>query len=137
DETPELWRGGAATPAEAVAEYRRAAGRHSELERQSEARPKTGVFTGAYATSPANGQAMPAFIADYALRGYCTGAIMAVPAEDERDWDFAQVFGLAVIRTVQPPNDWTGGAYTGEGAKVNSSNAEIDLDGMPIDLAKT
>jgi leucyl-tRNA synthetase len=77
-----------------------------------------------------NGTELPVFIADYVLTGYGTGAIMAVPGEDTRDWEFAEAFGLPVVRTVQPPADWDGGAYTGEGPMINSSNAEVSLDGL-------
>ena len=101
--TPAEWTGGAATPFDAVAGYITSAGSMSDLERQVESRQKTGVFLGSYATNPANGAAIPVFIADYVLMGYGTGAIMAVPGQDERDWEFAEVFGLPIVRTVQPP----------------------------------
>ena len=97
--TRPVWTGGAATPAEAVAAYRRAASRKSDLERQTEGKEKTGVFTGAFATNPVNGTRIPIFIADYVLMGYGTGAIMAVPGQDERDFEFATEFELPVIRT--------------------------------------
>ena len=102
--TPPAWTGGHATPGAAVDEYRSAASRRSELERQADAKTKTGVFTGSYATNPANGAEIPVFIADYVLMGYGTGAIMAVPGQDQRDWDFAEAFGLPIVRTVQPPD---------------------------------
>ena len=98
---------GAPTPAEAVAAYRDAAARKSDLDRQ-ENKDKTGVFTGAVAVNPANGQAIPVFVADYVLMGYGTGAIMAVPGQDQRDWDFATAFGLPIVRTVAPPAGWDG-----------------------------
>lgn len=130
------WTGGAPSPAEAVAEYRRAASRKSELDRQ-ENKEKTGVFTGGYAVNPANGARLPVFIADYVLMGYGTGAIMAVPAQDTRDWDFATRFGLPIVRTVQPadghPEDQ---AYTGDGPAINSANDEIDLNGKDVAAAK-
>src|SRR4029079_3047329 len=85
------WTFNAATPAEAVAEYRRSIAAKSDLERQ-ENKSKTGVFLGSFATNPANGEAIPVFIADYVLVGYGTGAIMAVPGGDQRDWDFAKEF---------------------------------------------
>ncbi|HKS51292.1 MAG TPA: leucine--tRNA ligase [Pseudonocardiaceae bacterium] len=125
------WTGGAATPAEAIARYRRAAAQRSELERQ-ESRDKTGVFTGAYATNPATGEQIPIFIADYVLMGYGTGAIMAVPGQDQRDWDFAEAFGLPIVRTVAPPEGFDGQAYTGEGPAINSSF----LDGLGVEQAK-
>jgi leucyl-tRNA synthetase len=117
---PATWTAGGATPAEAVGSYRLSAGRKSEMERQVEAREKTGVFTGAHVVNPATGRAIPVFVADYVLMGYGTGAIMAVPAEDERDWEFAERFGLPVVRTVQPPDGWDGGAWTGGGQAINS-----------------
>ncbi|GAA3171769.1 leucine--tRNA ligase [Blastococcus jejuensis] len=124
------WTGGAATPAEAVSVYRREASRRSELERQTEGRDKTGVWTGATAVNPVNGRELPVFVADYVLMGYGTGAIMAVPGEDVRDFEFADKFGLPVIRTVQPPEGWDGGAWTGGGPMINSANDEISLDGL-------
>ncbi|GGL96818.1 leucine--tRNA ligase [Nakamurella endophytica] len=134
--TPESWTGGAPTPAEAVARYRAAAARKSDLERQ-ENREKTGVFTGSYAVNPANGARLPVFIADYVLTGYGTGAIMAVPGQDVRDWDFAKVFDLPVVRTVQPaPGHPDDEAFTGEGPAINSANLELDLNGLPVAEAK-
>ncbi|EID54339.1 leucine--tRNA ligase [Saccharomonospora xinjiangensis] len=131
----ERWTGGAATPAEAVSEYRRETSRKSELDRQ-ESKDKTGVFTGAFATNPANGKQIPVFIADYVLMGYGTGAIMAVPAQDQRDWDFATKFGLDIVRTVQPGEGFDGEAFTGDGPAVNSANDEISLNGLGVDDAK-
>jgi leucyl-tRNA synthetase len=125
------WTAGAATPAEAIAEYRRAASMKSELDRQ-ENRVKTGVFTGAYAVNPANDARIPVFIADYVLMGYGTGAIMAVPGQDQRDWDFATAFGLPVVRTVQPGDGFDGEAFTGDGPAINSGF----LDGLDIAEAK-
>ncbi len=130
DGTDPRWTGGAATPAEAVREYQRQASRRSELDRQDAGRDKTGVWLGVTATNPVNGRELPVFIADYVLTGYGTGAIMAVPGEDTRDFDFAGAFGLPVVRTVQPPADFEGGAYTGAGPMINSSNGEISLDGL-------
>jgi leucyl-tRNA synthetase len=129
------WTGGAATPADAVAGYRSVVGSRSDLERQ-EARDKTGVFTGAWAVNPVNGELLPVFVADYVLMGYGTGAIMAVPGQDQRDWDFASVFGLPIRRTVAPPADFDGEAYVGSGAAINSANDEISLNGLGIDEAK-
>ncbi|MBN6035628.1 leucine--tRNA ligase [Amycolatopsis sp. 195334CR] len=125
------WTGDAATPAEAVAAYRLAASRKSELDRQ-ENKDKTGVFTGTHAVNPANGERIPVFVADYVLMGYGTGAIMAVPGQDQRDWDFAEKFGLNIIRTVQPSEGFDGKAFTGEGAAINSGF----LDGLGVDEAK-
>ncbi|WP_436704008.1 leucine--tRNA ligase [Geodermatophilus sp. CPCC 205761] len=130
EDTDPRWTGGAATPAEAVSAYRREASRRSELERQTEGRDKTGVWLGVTAVNPVNGRELPVFVADYVLMGYGTGAIMAVPGEDIRDFEFAEKFGLPVIRTVQPPADFQGGAYTGAGPMINSSNDEVSLDGL-------
>jgi len=130
------WTGGHATPAEAVAAYRDEASRRSDVERQVESREKTGVFVGSYATNPTNGAEIPVFVADYVLMGYGTGAIMAVPGQDERDWEFAEVFDLPIVRTVQPPEGWEGKAYVGDGPAINSSNDEISLDGLGVVEAK-
>ncbi|HLS25146.1 MAG TPA: leucine--tRNA ligase [Beutenbergiaceae bacterium] len=130
------WTGGAATPAEAVAQYRSAAAAKSETERQDEERTKTGVFTGVYATNPINGAQIPVFIADYVLMGYGTGAIMAVPGGDDRDYEFAQAYNLPVIHTVQPPEDFDGGAWTGEGTVINSRSEHLDIDGLDVPAAK-
>ncbi|MCU1604205.1 MAG: leuS [Modestobacter sp.] len=130
DGTDPRWTAGAATPAEAVAAYQRQASRRSELDRQAEGREKTGVWLGVTAVNPLTGRDLPVFIADYVLTGYGTGAIMAVPGEDTRDWEFAQAFGLPVVRTVQPPEGFDGGAYTGTGPMINSSNEQLSLDGL-------
>ncbi|MDQ3600436.1 MAG: leucine--tRNA ligase [Actinomycetota bacterium] len=128
----ERWTGGVSTPVEAIAGYRRAASQRSELERQ-ENREKTGVFTGGYATNPVSGEQIPVFIADYVLMGYGTGAIMAVPAQDQRDWDFATAFGLPIVRTVEPPEGFDGEAYTGDGPVINSGQANgLSLDGLGV-----
>ncbi|MCI2423597.1 leucine--tRNA ligase [Saccharopolyspora sp. K220] len=131
------WTGGAATPAEAVAQYRRTASMKSDLDRQ-ENKEKTGVFTGAWATNPVNGTKIPVFIADYVLMGYGTGAIMAVPGQDQRDWDFATVFGLPIIRTVQPSPGFDGEAFTGEGPAINSASETtgLSLNGLDVEDAK-
>ena len=129
------WTSGAATPVEAVRAYRDAAARKSELDRQ-ENKDKTGVFTGAHATNPVNGEAIPVFVADYVLMGYGTGAIMAVPGQDQRDWDFATAFGLPIVRTVQPSEGCDGEAYVGEGPAINSANDEISLNGLGVTEAK-
>ena len=94
----------------------------SELERVSGegSLDKRGVFTGSYAINPFNRKPVPIYLADYVLVTYGTGAIMAVPGEDQRDWDFATAHGLPIIRTVQPPDGWEGEAYTGDGAAINS-----------------
>ena len=128
--TKDAWTGGAASPRAAVAAYQARAAGLGEDERTAEDREKTGVFTGWFATNPMDGREIPVFTADYVLTGYGTGAIMAVPGEDERDFEFAATFELPVIRTVRPPEDFTGGAWTGEGEKINSASAELDLNGL-------
>ncbi len=118
----------------AVQQYRTQCASKSDLERTDLSKEKTGVFTGAYAVNPVNGEQIPVWIADYVLMGYGTGAIMAVPAHDERDFAFAKVFGLPIIQVVQPPSkdtDWRG--FCGyEGSSVNSGF----LTGLPTPEAK-
>jgi len=133
DGTKEAWTGGAAAPSEAVDDYRSRASRKSELERQTDVKDKTGVFTGSFCVNPANDERIPIFIADYVLMGYGTGAIMAVPGQDERDWEFAEQFELSILRTVQPADGFDGDAYLGDGPAINSGF----LDGLGIDDAKT
>ncbi|HEX3200004.1 MAG TPA: leucine--tRNA ligase [Propionibacteriaceae bacterium] len=128
---PQSWRGGANGPAEAVAGYRHAAASKTDRERQ-ESRVKTGVFTGAVATNPATGASIPVFIADYVLMGYGTGAIMGVPGQDERDWEFAEAYDLPIVRTVQSPEGFEGRAYNGDGPAINSGF----LDGLDVATAK-
>ncbi|TCI97364.1 leucine--tRNA ligase [Aeromicrobium sp. IC_218] len=130
--TQDAWTGGAATPAEAVAAYRAKAAAKTDAERQED-REKTGVFTGAFATNPVNGEAVPVFVADYVLTGYGTGAIMAVPGHDARDFEFATVFGLPTPRVVDGEGDLP---FTGDGVAVNSANDEISLDGLGVAEAK-
>ena len=129
------WTGGAETPAAAVRAYRDAAARKSDMDRQ-ENKDKTGVFTGTRAVNPANGDEIPIFVADYVLMGYGTGAIMAVPGQDQRDWDFAGEFGLEIVRTVEPPAGFEGEAYPGEGPAINSVGPGLTLNGMSIEDAK-
>jgi leucyl-tRNA synthetase len=116
----------------AVQDYRAQAARKSDRERTELSKKKTGVFTGAYAINPVNQEKIPIWIADYVLATYGTGAIMAVPGQDERDWEFAEVFGLPIVRTVQPPQGWEGKAYLGEGPAINSAF----LNGLGIAEAK-
>jgi leucyl-tRNA synthetase len=111
-------------------------GRSSEVERLATDRPKTGVFLGVHALNPATGRHIPVYAADYVLAEYGTGAIMGVPGEDQRDWDFARAFDLPIVRTVRPTDEFDGEAFVGEGPMINSSNDEISLDGLPIDEAK-
>ncbi|OBH88814.1 leucine--tRNA ligase [Mycobacterium sp. E2989] len=130
DGTDARWTYGAATPGEAVAGYRQAIAAKSDLERQ-ENREKTGVFLGSYATNPANSKPVPIFIADYVLAGYGTGAIMAVPGHDQRDWDFAHELGLPIVEVIAG-GDISEAAYPGDGVLVNSGY----LDGMDVPTAK-
>ncbi len=122
-----------------VEELRVRAAGESDIERSASGDPSTlakrGAFTGSSVRNPFTGNSVPVYVADYVLMGYGTGAIMAVPAEDERDWAFAQSHGLPFVRTVQPPEGWEengGGAYTGDGQKINSDF----LNGLDIDTAK-
>jgi leucyl-tRNA synthetase len=107
----------------------------SEIERLATGREKTGVFLGGYAVNPATGGRIPVYAADYVLADYGTGAIMAVPGQDQRDWDFAVANGLPVVRTVRPPAGFAGQAYQGDGPVVNSANQELDLDGLAVSEA--
>ena len=106
--------------------------KQSEQERIAEDRPKAGLRLSARVVNPFNGREIPLFIADYVLMIYGTGAIMAVPGEDQRDWDFAKAYGLDIIETVKRPLNWTGEAYTGDGIKINSGF----LDGLTVAEAK-
>jgi leucyl-tRNA synthetase len=119
-----------------VGELVQAVPRRSEIERQATLEggeaDKRGAFTGSYVVNPLTDQPVPVYLADYVLMGYGTGAIMAVPAEDQRDWDFATAYGLPIVRTVEPPEGWTGEAYSGEGVKVNSAW----MDGLSVAEAK-
>jgi leucyl-tRNA synthetase len=147
--TPPAWQGPApatggpaASPAEAVDAYRRRAESLTDRQRQVE-RDKTAVFTGTLATNPASGEPLPVFVADYVLGGYGGGAIMAVPAHDQRDLEFAKAFGLPVRAVVEPDRRWLEGhpgaladqadtwseAFLGEGVAVNSRGGLV-LDGL-------
>ncbi|MCK6622959.1 MAG: leucine--tRNA ligase [Calditrichaceae bacterium] len=117
---------------DAVKRYQQEAARKSDLERTELQKKKTGVFTGGYAVNPATDQEIPVWAADYVLASYGTGAIMAVPGQDERDWEFAEVYNLLIIRTVQPPDDFTGKAYLGDGPAINSGF----LNGLNVAEAK-
>ena len=128
----------------AVREYREKTARKSDLERTELAKEKSGVWTGAFAINPVNGQKIPIWIADYVLLGYGTGAIMAVPAHDERDWEFARKFALPIREVVSPtPTLGLGGGsgvceaeplecFAGEGYAIHSG----PLDGLPTDQAR-
>ena len=139
--TKEAWTGGYATPAEAVAAYRAQAAATSDADRTDEGRVKTGVFTGFFGINPVNGAKVPVFVADYVLMGYGTGAIMAVPAHDERDYAFATKYDIDIIQTIGPADDPHGvdlsaQAYTGDGVVVNSAQGDLDINGMGKDEAK-
>jgi leucyl-tRNA synthetase len=134
--------------AAAVAGYRRQAAAKSDVARQVEEKTKTGVFTGAHAVNPTTGQPVPIWIADYVLMGYGTGAIMAVPCGDTRDFAFARQFGLPIPAIQQPPATWFQAhgvavqeasaldtstwpeAFVGDAPYVNSANATLDLNGL-------
>ncbi|HWI58524.1 MAG TPA: class I tRNA ligase family protein, partial [Bacillota bacterium] len=120
----------------AVQSYKAEVSKKSDLERTELAKEKSGVFTGAHALNPVNGQPIPIWIADYVLISYGTGAIMAVPGHDTRDFEFATKFNLPVLQVVQPPQglDWHG--FIDDGLAVNSGNAEISLNGLPTPEAK-
>jgi leucyl-tRNA synthetase len=130
--------------ADDVATYRIQAAAQKDIERQDDARAKTGVFTGAFATNPFNGERIPVWIADYVLMGYGTGAIVAVPCGDQRDFEFARIYGLPIPAIQQPPAAWFAdhgieptldtdrwpAAFVGNAPYVQSSNGELDLDGV-------
>ncbi len=149
----------------AVQAYRKQAASRSEIDRQAENREKTGVFTGSYAINPVNDRKIPIWIADYVLMGYGTGAIMAVPAHDQRDFEFAKQFGLPIIPVLTPPEQWLNRfagsidngaesspeelelayledpaqlpeAFCDVGESINSANSEVSLDGHPTPEAK-
>ncbi|WP_035609049.1 leucine--tRNA ligase [Haloferula sp. BvORR071] len=122
----------AAEQKDAVDSYVKACASKSDLERGDLSKDKTGVFTGAHATNPVNGESIPVWIADYVMMGYGTGAIMAVPAHDERDFEFAKKFALPIVQVVQPAGDENWQGYTDPGTAVNSGF----LDGLPTAEAK-
>ncbi|WP_263170498.1 leucine--tRNA ligase [Streptomyces sp. SCSIO ZS0520] len=141
--THPVWTGGHATPAEAVAAYRKQAAAKSDVERQADAKEKTGVFTGAFARNPVSGEQVPVFIADYVLMGYGTGAIMAVPAHDSRDFAFARAFELPMRCVVEPtdgrgtdPAEWADAFSSYEAVLTNSAGEGIDLNGLGVTEAK-
>ena len=115
-----------------VNEYIKNASKKSDLDRTELNKDKTGEFLGQYAINPVNEELIPIWISDYVIMSYGTGAIMAVPGQDERDYDFAEKYNLPVIRTVQPPKHFEGGAYTGSGQIINSDF----LNGLSIDAAQ-
>jgi len=115
-----------------VEDYKESTKSLTEIERTSTAKEKTGVSIGAFAINPVNGKNIPIWIADYVLLTYGTGAIMAVPGQDERDWEFAEKFNLPIVRTVQPPDDFEGKAFPGDGLAINSDF----LNGLNVKDAK-
>lgn len=117
---------------DAVEVYRKAISSKSDLDRGDLNKDKSGVFTGAFAINPVNGEEIPVWIADYVMMGYGTGAIMAVPAHDERDQEFAERYGLSILQVVQPPGDTDWKGFTDHGTAVNSGF----LDGLPTAEAK-
>ncbi|MHC4995682.1 MAG: leucine--tRNA ligase, partial [Planctomycetota bacterium] len=119
----------------AVTEYCKAAAAKTDVDRMVETKEKTGVFTGAYAVNPVNNEKVPVWVADYVLTGYGTGAIMAVPAHDQRDYDFAKAFDLPIVEVVMG-GDINQEAFTGDGELINSSNDAISINGMPVPQAK-
>ena len=121
---------------QAVEAYKTEVAKKSDLERTELAKEKTGVFTGGYAINPVNGEKIPIWIADYVLISYGTGAIMAVPGHDTRDFEFATKFNLPIVQVVEPPagTDWRG--YVEDGVSVNSTGAEISITGLPTPEAK-
>ena len=128
ENTDERWTNGQATPREAVDAYKRSIAAKSDVERQ-ENKEKTGVFLGTYATNPVSNEQVPIFIADYVLTGYGTGAVMAVPAHDDRDYEFASAFGLPIIPVLD--GDVSEEAFTGDATHINSANNDgLDLNGL-------
>ena len=121
-----------AEQSEAVENYVALAAQKSDRERSELQKDKTGVFTGAFALNPATKEAIPIWTADYVLASYGTGAIMAVPGQDERDWEFAEVYDLPIVRTVEPPADFAGKAYLEDGPAINSGF----LNGLSVADAK-
>jgi leucyl-tRNA synthetase len=122
--------------AAAVKEYVVRASTKSDLERTELQKDKTGLFTGGYAVNPLTGEDVPIWVADYVLNTYGTGAIMAVPAHDDRDHEFAKKFGLPIREVVSGGEDVQEAAFTGSGPLVNSGNDELELNGLLVDEAK-
>jgi leucyl-tRNA synthetase len=127
----------------AVQQYQLQAAAKTDMDRQAEGKAKTGVFTGGVAINPVNGAAIPVWIADYVMMGYGTGAIMAVPSGDQRDFEFARLYGLPIVATVRPPDAWFEThniaasvdcatwpeAYAGDGPAIDSANESLNLNG--------
>ena len=123
---------------DAVRDYQQQTAQKTSIDRQADAKEKTGVFTGGYAVNPVNGEKVPVWIADYVMMGYGTGAIMAVPAHDTRDYAFATKFGLTITQVVQSPadHDLTQEAWTGDGELINSANDDVSINSLPVPEAK-
>ena len=121
-----------------VAVYQKQAAAKTDVDRQVDSKEKTGVPTGAYAINPVNGERIPIWIADYVMMGYGTGAIMAVPAHDDRDFAFAKAFGIPIVEVVQSPDDHdlAEAAWTGEGVAANCAGDDLVLDGLATVEAK-
>ncbi|MEX2672407.1 MAG: leucine--tRNA ligase [Phycisphaeraceae bacterium] len=123
-----------------VRQYQQQAAKRTDMERQAEGKTKTGVFTGAYAINPVNQERVPIWIADYVLITYGTGAIMAVPGHDHRDFEFAKQFDLPIHRVVAPSEEAADEpldeAFAATGVSVNSAHGDLDLNGLPTDEAK-
>ncbi|UUW89177.1 leucine--tRNA ligase [Pimelobacter simplex] len=121
--------------------YRDEIRKASDIDRLATDRPKTGVFLGVHATNPLTGEKLPVWATDYVLADYGTGAVMGVPGGDQRDWEFATKFGLPILRTTEPPADWEGEAFNGEGPAINSPapgvTSALDLNGLSVAEAKS
>jgi len=121
--------------------YREESRKASDIDRLATDRPKTGVFLGVYATNPLTGAQLPVWATDYVLADYGTGAVMGVPGGDQRDWEFATEMDLPIVRTTEPPADWDGEAYSGEGPAINSPapgvESALDINGLSVAEAKT
>ncbi len=133
-EHPDLWRFVKQSRRLEVEEFVEEVRLRSEIERLSMEMTKTkrGVSTGTVLINPFNGKEIPLYVADYVLANYGTGAVMGVPGEDQRDYDFAKAYGLSILRTVQPPDGFDGEAYSGPGTKINSEW----MNGLTVDEAK-
>lgn len=132
------WTEGHATPRAAIGKYAEQAAAKAAAGRDEE-KEKTGVFTGVWAMNPVNGREIPIFTADYVSMDYGTGAIMAVPAHDERDFDFARAYGIEVVQVVEPPTDSANLCFTGEGVAINSpaqGQSPFAITGLPTAQAK-
>lgn len=122
-----------------VEAYQKTTSQETDLDRTDLNHEKSGVFTGGYAVNPANGKQIPIWIADYVLMSYGTGAVMGVPAHDERDFEFAKKFGLPIVQVVETPHgvDCQAECYSGEGKLLDSANDQVSLNGLTVDEAKT